>query len=61
LISDTITPRRGRICTSFSRDNRCSASRIGVRPIPTIRDNSASDTAVPGASLSVTITSSSVL
>jgi hypothetical protein len=59
LMSETMTPRRGRIWTSFSRESRCSASRMGVRPMPSHCDSSASDAALPGASCSVTIISSS--
>ena len=58
LISETMMPRRGRITTSRSRASRCSASRIGVRPMPRCLESSASETAAPGASFSVTIISS---
>ena len=53
-----IMPRRGRMLTSRSRASRCSASRIGVRPMPSRCDSMPSDTTDPGASCSVTISSS---
>jgi hypothetical protein len=61
LMSETITPRRGRICTRRSRARRCSASRIGVRPMPSRSDSIASDTALPGGSSRRTINSSSAV
>jgi len=53
-----ILPRRGKIATSRSRASRCSASRIGVRPMPSRAESSDSETALPGASRSVMIISS---
>src|SRR5687768_3293637 len=57
-IADTTTPRRGRIVTRRSRASRCKASRIGVRPMPRRSESICSDTALPGSSWSVTISSS---
>jgi hypothetical protein len=57
LISETMIPRRGMITTRPSLASRCSASRIGVRPIFKRSESACSD--VPGDNCSVTIISSS--
>ena len=43
LMSVTKMPRRGKIATSRSRASRCSASRIGVRPMPSRAESSDSE------------------
>src|SRR5579875_3970597 len=57
--SETMMPRRRRMTTNRSRARRCSASRMGMRPIPSRRLRIASETTAPGFSCKVTICSSS--
>ena len=58
-VSDTRMPLRGRIVTSPSRASRCSASRMGVRPMCRLSASAYSDRNSPGLRRSVTISSSS--
>ena len=48
---DTSIPRRGMTVTNWSRARRCSASRIGVRPMPSWRCSASSRTTVTGREL----------
>ena len=59
LNSETRTPRRGSTVTSPSRARRCSASRTGVRPMPSVSESAPSESTSPGSSCRVQIISSS--
>ena len=59
LISVICAPWRRRILTRWSPSSRCSASRTGVRPMPSLALSSASDQMLPGARCRETIISSS--
>ena len=51
----TNVPLRGCTATRFSSASRLTASRSGVRPIPSSRISSSSRRSVPGGSRSVTM------
>ncbi len=57
-ISETNTPERGTTRTVPSSASRCSASRIGVRPMFRRLLSETSEILLPGGSSSVTIISS---